>query len=128
MESTLAKPLLSTTEALQMLPGRGSALLRRLLAARWIKPCIGGTRPIYRAADVEGCLARLDKGEHPQAVHVWKAGIGLEGSRAVAHLVPAIGGKAACCGYKADWMSDSHASTKCTRCQNHAKSLRVEDC
>jgi hypothetical protein len=101
-------------------------MMRRLIAAKWLKPCIGGSKPIYRVADVAGCLDRLSNGEVPQIVHGWRAAIGMEGSRAVAHLIPSSSTKAVC-GMKGEWISASHASNRCTRCQGAAKTLRVEE-
>ncbi len=115
------KPLLTTAEVWKMLPGQGQGMMRRLIAARWIGPCIGGTRPIYRAADVAACLERLERGERPEPVHVWRTALGQDS----AHLVDPQGRPVCNCRDR-EWMASMPSQRQCTRCQGAAKALRVE--
>ncbi|MDB6133754.1 MAG: hypothetical protein JWM59_1997 [Verrucomicrobiales bacterium] len=123
-----AKPIFSRTDALSVLPGGGSGILRQLLAARWIAPSAVEGRPFYRSADVRTALERLGKGELPKPIHVWKAAIGGEG-RPVAHVVleAGRGRKRAACGCGSEWFSASPGMGRCPRCAGLAKLLRVEE-
>jgi len=114
------KPILSTTDALSVLPGGGSGILRLFRAAHWLKPCVDGKRPFYRSSDVRACLERLGKGELPQAVYMWRSALGQDS----AHLVDASG-RPVCACREREWLHSAASSRLCTRCQGAAKTLNV---
>ncbi|MDB6132476.1 MAG: hypothetical protein JWM59_719 [Verrucomicrobiales bacterium] len=121
-----AKPVFSRTDALSVLPGGGSGILRQFLAARWIAPSAAGKRPFFRSTDVRAPLERLGKGELPMVVHVWRTGHSLDG-KTVAHLVPAAGAAHPLCGFRDVLFAGIPAQIKCTVCLGKSKTLRVEE-
>ncbi len=105
-----------------MLPGTGRGAFNRLVAARWITPLPLGSRSLYRTSDIKACIDRMEGGEEPRAVYVWKTSLGVDGANAVSHLVT---GSRAACGLKREWMSANVGAKKCPHCMGHAKTYNV---
>ena len=125
MLSAETKPLLSLTETWKHLPGKGEAVMRKLIAARWIAK-VAKDQPYYRSSDLMDCIRRLSAGEVPKPVHFWKVGLGTDGAAPpLAHLV-GLGNKSAC-GTKREWMTGAPDARKCTHCLGLAKTLNVEE-
>ncbi len=101
-------------------PGKG--FLNLLLSAGWLAPC-GRTakRPFYRSEDVRKAPERIDPGEMPEAVFVWRTALGQDS----AHLVGPKN-QAVCGSREKEWMATVRAR-QCTRCMHAGKTLRVEN-
>lgn len=124
MSSTILdrKPILSTRDLLEVLPGGGTGFLGLLLDSRWLAPCNPNeSRPLYDSLKVRACLERVGNGEMPRPVYVWRTALGQDS----AHLVDRRG-KPVCNTREREWMGQV-SNRQCTRCMGAAKALRVEE-